>query len=139
MKLATAVAKVLALAETIRDYWAVELPKRHPNYPLVDPAEDPGPSPPQEKTLRRLLGRLDEDTVYKLALIMYLGRGDFDTSDLAGDYQALRENFDGPADVISQMMEKAPLADYLTEGMTILEDQGLDLDKMDLSTTRAGK
>ena len=37
MKLHTAASKVIDLAKTVRDYWATELPKRHPNYPLVDP------------------------------------------------------------------------------------------------------
>ncbi len=139
MKLRTAASKVIALAEAIRDYWATELPKRHPRYPLVAPDEDSGPPPPEEKKLRQFLDRLPEETVYKLALIMYLGRGDFDTSDLTAEYQALRENFDSPSAVIAEMMEKSPLVDYLTEGLAILANQGIDVDKMDLTTATARK
>jgi hypothetical protein len=37
--------------------------------------EDSGPPPPEEKKLRQLLGSLPEDMVYKLLVIMHLGRG----------------------------------------------------------------
>src|SRR5207249_2735387 len=94
MTVAAAASQVIPLARAIRDYWEAELPKRHPRYPIVDPGTDSGPPPPEEKQLRQLLAQLPEDTVYKLALMMYLGRGDFDTSDLAGEYQAIRDNFD---------------------------------------------
>ena len=33
MKFSETLDTVIALAETIRDYWNVELPKRHPDYP----------------------------------------------------------------------------------------------------------
>lgn len=137
MKIDVAANRALTLAKAIRDYWATELPKRHPNYPFVDPGADSGPPPPEEKELRQFLKRLAPDTVYKLALIMYLGRGDFDTSDLPAEYQTIKENFDSPAALIAQMMEKAPLADYLEEGMAILKSQHIDLDKLDLTTAGA--
>jgi hypothetical protein len=137
MKLEAAATRVLALAKAIRDYWAVELPKRHPNYPLVDPDADSGPPPPEEKALRQFLTRLAPETVYKLALVMYLGRGDCDTSDLPAEYQAVKENFNSPAALIAQMLEKAPLADYLEEGMAILRSRHIDLDKLDLTTAGA--
>jgi len=137
MKIEVAANRVLALAKVIRDYWATELPKRHPNYPIVDPDADSGPPPPQEKELRQFLKRLAPDTVYKLALIMYLGRGDFDTNDLPAKYQTIKENFDSPAALIAQMMEKASLADYFEEGMATLGSQRIDLDKLDLTTAGA--
>jgi hypothetical protein len=126
--------KAINLAQAIRSYWERELPKRHPQYPIVNPDEDSGPPPPQEKKLRELLNRLPEETVYKLGLIMYVGRGDFDTSDLSAEYQTIKENFGSPAALIAQMMAQAPLADYLEEGMAILSSQHIDLDKLDLST-----
>jgi hypothetical protein len=129
--------KAINLAQAIRNYWERELPKRHPKYPIVNPDEDSGPPPPQEKKLRELLHRLPEETVYKLGLIMYLGRGDFDTRDLSAQYQTIKENFGSPAAVIAQMMEQAPLADYLEEGMAVLRSQHIDLDKLDLTTAGA--
>jgi hypothetical protein len=119
MKTEAAASRSLVLARAIRDYWAAELPRRHPNYPLVNPDADSGPPPPQEKELRQFLKRLSADTVYKLALIMYLGQGDFDTTDLPAEYQAIKASFESPAALIAQMLEKAPLADYLEEGMAI--------------------
>src|SRR5207245_2106934 len=104
MTVRTAANKVVPLARAIQDYWETELPKRHPNYPIVDPNADSGPPPPEEQQLRQLLGQLPEETVYKLALLMFLGRGDFDMSDLAGEYRALRDNDSVPA-IISFMMD----------------------------------
>jgi hypothetical protein len=137
MKTEVAATRAGALAKAIRDYWAAELPRRHPNYPLVDPDADSGPPPPEEKELRQFLKRLSADTVYKLALIMYLGRGDFDTTDLPAEYQAIKAGFESSAALIAQMLENAPLADYLEEGMAMLTSHGIDLDKLDLTTAGA--
>ena len=139
MKIEEAARKAIGLAEAIRNYWETELPKRHRNYPLVEPEEDSGPPPAEEKQLRQFLGRLSKDTVYKLALIMYLGRGDFDPGDLPDEYQSLTENFEGPSAVVAEMTENAGLAEYLLEGMTILGTHNINLDKVDLATAKAGK
>src|SRR5947209_17797467 len=108
MKLSETAKEVIALAEAIRNYWDAELPKRHPHYPFVHPGEDSGPPPPEEKRLRDLLASLPDDDVYKLALIMHLGRGDFGTEDLVGNFEALKETFGKPELAASQMVAKAP-------------------------------
>jgi hypothetical protein len=130
MKLSQAAKKVIALAQAIREYWDAELPKRHPDYPLVHPGEDSGPPPPEEKKLRDFLSRLPEDVIYQLALIMDLGRGDFETNDLAGHYETLKETFGKPDRAASQMMAKAPLAEYLTDGLAQLKKNGIDVDHL---------
>jgi len=137
MTIEMAVSKALALAEVIRDYWEIELPKRHPRYPFVDPDADSGPPPLEEKKLRQFLARLRLDTLYKFALVMYLGRGDLDTHDLQGKYQELRKDFGSPSSLISFIMDQASLADYLEWGMEILKTQQIALDNMDLSTAEA--
>ncbi len=138
MKLATLASKASSLSEAIFDYWSTELPKRHPEYPVVNPGEDSGPPPPQEKKLRELLKSLPEDMLWKLALVMDLGIGRFDTRDLPGGYQALRDNFDRPSELIALMID-TPLESYLTRGMAKLKNQGIDLDKMDFTPAKAGK
>src|SRR6266498_2659703 len=130
MKLSETAKEVIALAEAIRNYWDTELPKRHPDYPLVHPGEDSGPPPPEAKKLRDLLASLPEDAIYQLALIMHLGRGDFGTEDLAGHYEALKRTFRKPDWAASQMMEKAPLADYLADGLAELKKSGIDVDRL---------
>jgi hypothetical protein len=104
MKLSEAAKEVIALAEAIGRYWDAELPKRHPDYPFVRAGEDSGPPPPEEKQLKELLARLPADIVYQLALLMYLGRGDFGTDDLPGHYKAITETFPKPARATSQMI-----------------------------------
>src|SRR5208283_1381136 len=113
MKFSETATEVIALATAIRNYWDTELPKRHPNYPVVSPGEDSGPPPPEQQTLRNLLASLPEDDIYKLALLMYLGRGDFGAEDLAGHYETLKKRFATPDWAVAQLLGKAPLADYL--------------------------
>ena len=138
MKLANLVSKASNLSEAIFDYWSTELPKRHPNYPFVNPGEDSGPPPPQEKKLRELLTSLPEETLYKLALVRDIGSGRFKTSDLLGAYQELKEDFDNPDQLIASMVED-PLDYCLPEGMARLKNHGIDLDKLDLAPAKAGK
>lgn len=137
MKLSETAEKVIALATAIRSYWDTELPKRHPNYPVVSPGEDSGPPPPEEKKLRDLLASLPEDVVYGLALLMYLGRGDFGTDDLAGHYETLKKRFARLDRAVSQMMGKAPLADYLADGMAELKKSGIDVDDLTFTSVNS--
>lgn len=138
MKLLEAANEVIAFAEAIRDYWDAELPKRHPDYPLVHAGEDSGPPPPEEKKLKDFLARLPEDIVYKLALILYLGRGDFGTDDLTGHYEELKRRFGRPEEAAAQMVGKASLADYLTDGLAELRSNGIDVDRLTFQSVHSG-
>lgn len=94
--------------------------------------------PPEEQKLRDLLASLPENIIYLLALIMYLGRGGFGTDDLAGQYEALQQTFERPERATAQMMAKAPLADYLTDGLAELEKSGIDVDDLTFTSVQAG-
>jgi hypothetical protein len=137
MKFSKTVNKVIALAEAIRDYWDTELPKRHPDYPFVNPDEEDGPPPPEEKKLKAFLARLPEEDIYKLALIMDLGRGRIGTDDLAGPYQELKETLARRDWAIAQLMTP-PTAAYLNEGLDQLRIAGIDVDHLPLTSVSSG-
>jgi hypothetical protein len=129
-KLSDVAAQVIDLARARRDYWDDELPKRHPDYPLIHPSEDSGPPPPQEAQLEELLAGLPEDMIYKLILIMYLGRGDFAAQDLDHNYKQIKETFGKPSYASSQIIDTVPLADYLADGLAALREQGIGVDSL---------
>ncbi len=134
MKLSETTEEVIRLAEQVHRYWSQELPKRHPKYPLVQPGEDDGPPPPEENRLRELLANLSADQLYQLALIMYLGRGDFEPADIAKQYGSVRTRFGEPKWAAMQLMGKASLADFLREGLDKLRDSRLDVDHLPLAS-----
>lgn len=138
MKLSETAAKVIDLSTAIDNYWNAELPKRHPHYPVVSPGEDSGPPPPESLQLENLLRGLSKDDVYTLTLLMHLGRGDFGPENLTANYEALKKRFPKPDRAIAQLIGKASLADYLTDGMAELEKNGLDVDHLALSPVSAG-
>lgn len=141
MKLSEAIARVITLARAIRAYWEAELPKRHRDYPIVHLDEDSGPPPPEQDQLKRFLAELPPDMVYQLLLVMYLGRGDFDAIDLKRNLpkylEQVKMNFREHAWAISQMMEKAPLADYLADGVDKLKGANVNLDRLFTSTAKS--
>jgi len=139
MTLSKAAHKVIDLARQISDYYTSELPKWHPNYPLVNLGEESAPPPPEEKELQAFLASLPEETIYQLVLLMYLGRGDFGTDDLAGTHEDLKRTFGKAEHAASQMMGKAPLADYLADGLAELRKQGINVDKLSLKKVKLGK
>jgi hypothetical protein len=139
MSLSEAANRVIDLARKIREYYATELPKWHPNYPLIGPDEDSAPPPPEEKELRDFLASLPEEKVYQLILIMYLGRGDFATKHLAEYYETLKGTFGDSEQAASQMMDKAPLADYLLDGLEELRKHRINMDKMPLKKATVRK
>ena len=139
MGLSKAAVRVIELARKVHDYYAAELPKWHPNYPLVKEEENAPPPPPEEKQLRDFLATLSEDLIYQLIVIMYLGRGDFAAEELAGYYQALKGTLGDSAQAASQLMDKAPLADHLTDGLEELRKHGISVDKMPLNKAKVRK
>jgi Protein of unknown function (DUF3775) len=121
---------VIALARAIRVYWNAQLPKRHPGYPVMHRDEDSGPPPPENAKLKEFLAGLPPEMVYQLVLVMYLGRGDFGTADLAEHCEQIKTTLGKPEWAISQMMGKAPLADYLTDGLDKLKRSRINADKL---------
>ncbi len=138
MKLSEAANRVIDLAREVRAYYTIELPKRHPNYPLVGLDDESVPPPPEEKELRRFLATLSDEQIYQLLVIMYLGRSDFGTDDLAENYEAW-DAFADREQATSQMMDKAPLADHLSDGLEELRKHKIDVDKMPLKKVKARK
>jgi hypothetical protein len=138
MTLSAAAHKVIGLAREVHDYYDTELPKRHPNYPLVGPDEETAPSPPAERELRAFLASLSNEMVYQLLLVMYLGRADFGTDDLAGYYEELQAYGD-PGYAVSEMMDQASLADDLSDGLEELGKHRIDVNKMPLKKAKLRK
>ena len=138
MKLSEVVAEVITLSTAIRKYWDGELPKRHPNYPVVSPGENDPPPPPEQQQLRNFLANLPEEELYKIALLMVLGRGDFGADDLPEHYDTLRKRFAKPEWLVAQLMGKVPLADYLTDGLAALKKSGIDVDHLAFAAVSSG-
>jgi len=139
LTLSKAADKVIELARKIRDYYDSELPKWHPDYPVVDLMEEGPPPPPEEADLRAFLESLPKATIDRLILIMYLGRGDFGTDDLAGSYEYFKRMFRTPRDAARQMLEKTPLGDYLSDGMEELRKHGIDANRLPLGKVKLRK
>ena len=69
--------------------------------------EDSGPPPRRMPSSRSSLPASPLEMVYHLLLVMYLGRGDFGTADLAEHFEQIKTTFGKPEWAISQMMGKA--------------------------------
>jgi hypothetical protein len=139
MNLSEAANRVIDLARKVREYYDTELPKRHPNYPLIGLDEEGPPPPPEENELRAFLAALPDEMIYQLILIMYLGREDFDTDDLAGHYASLKNTFSDAEHAVAQMVDEAPLADYLLDGLEELRKHNINLDRMPLKRGKVRK
>lgn len=130
MKLSDTIDRVITLAAARCAYWARELPKRHPDYPLIRLAEGSGPPPPEQEELREFLMGLPAATIYMLTFIMYMGRGDIGVENLMATYEEVSDRFNKPASAVEQMLGKAPLADYLSNGLRHLCEAKLDVDRL---------
>lgn len=130
VKLSEVLDRVIALATARSAYWDQELPKRCPDYPVVRLTEDFGPPPPEEEQLREFLRSLPAATVYMLTLIMYLGRRDFAAENLLATYEEVSNRFNKPEEAVSQMLNKAVLAQYLSEGRRLLTEANFEIDRL---------
>lgn len=143
MHVSEAANKVIDLSAKIRDYYDAELPKRYPNYPLVEldqiDTEDV-PPPPEEKELKDFLATLPAETIYQLFLIMHFGRGGFGPKDLAVNYENIKEMIGDADEAVAEMMDlKATLADELSDGLEELRQHKIIADKMPLKRVKVRK
>jgi hypothetical protein len=135
MKLSEVVRQVIRLGDASRAYWDRELPKRHPDYPLIRAGEDSGPPPPEDAQIEALLKGLPEDQLYGLIVLMYVGRGDFSADHLLPAYQTMKETFPSKDLAIAQMTGKRTLAEYLTDALEQIEKRHIDLDRLTFTST----
>jgi hypothetical protein len=130
MELPEAAENVIDLANRVKKYWDEELPKKHPSYPIIKPGEEPVKPPPQEKELQKLLTELPTNTIYELGLLMSLGKGEVETTEL-GDYlQTIKKHFEKPKLLARYMAESIPLGTYLSDGLSVLKKNRVDLAKV---------
>ncbi len=133
MKLSKSLPEILRLARGIQTYWEQELPKRHPNYPIVNAGEDSGPPPPETAQLEALLEKYTDEQVYALVFLVYVGLGSFHANDSERGFNKLHEAFPHKAEAVSLLLNENPLADILEDGISLLEQEGLDIDSLYLT------
>jgi hypothetical protein len=139
MKLSTVVNKIIPLGRAVRDYWEAELPKRHPNYPLVNDGEDSGPPPPEEEKLRKLLEGLPQDTIDKLLAVRSIVQRGYNPSMLERECERLRGWYDDAAHIIPVLAHDSDLGDDLADALVELKKHNLDLDKLSSPLPRVWK
>ena len=83
----------------------------------------------EETALKAFLLDLNAATIYMLIYVMYLGRGDFDDTDLLDRYISMGQTFKTPKHAVRQMLEKRSLAENLQNGLTILAKSKFDVDE----------
>ncbi len=130
VKLSKAADTVIQLSRAIRTYWDSELPKRHRDYPIINPGEDSGPPPPEEAQLKQFLNGLPPDMVYQLLLLRDLGRDYFGTDNLLADFENMKCELPKLELAIALLMGTVPLANQLADGFNKLKRGGLDPDKL---------
>jgi hypothetical protein len=139
MKLSEAANEVIRLANAIRAFWEVELPKRFRDYPVMHDGEEEGPPPAEAAELRDFLTSLPPEMLCQLVLLMYLGRGDFSPSKLGDSYEYVKDAFSEPSWAVSEMMDTAPLAEHLADGLAELKKHKIDVNKLPLKRQKAIK
>jgi hypothetical protein len=128
MKFSEVVNRVIELSRAAHAYWDVELPKRHPKYPLVDPDVSDPPPPPEEDELRQLLLSRPAEEVYKLDALSDVGNG-VPVSDYEARWRRRMKIFPDVAVAIEGLIGK-PLADGLTDGLAQLSSRHIDIDSI---------
>ena len=89
--------------------------------------------------MRELLNGLPDDMVYKLILIMYLGRGYFGTNDLARELEQIRQRWADRESAMALIMENTPLDAQLLDGLAELNKSKINVDRLPARAARARK
>ncbi len=137
MKLSEAVSEVIRLGDASRAYWDTELPRRHPHYPVIRSGEDSGPPPPENARMQALLKSLPEDQLYKLLMLVYVGRGDFAATPLSSAFQSMKESFPNKDMAVAHMIGMNAIAEYLRDAVDEIHRRKMDVDTLEFASTAA--
>lgn len=135
MKLSGVVRKVITLGRKVRKYYDIELPKWYPDYPFAWPGQEGPPPPKEEGELRTFLESLPSEMIYQLMLIIGLGSERFRPDDLPGSYEGLKQKYIEPEWAIDEMVQSAPLAGYLSDGLSVLKRHSIPVNDLPLEDT----
>lgn len=144
MNLSEVVNKVIDLSGKIRDYYAVEMPKWFPNYPLVNRddgvTEEDVPPPPEAKELSDFLASLPEETIYQLYLLWHLGRWVFGANELAENYERLKKQVETAEHAVFEMTTfEDTVGGNLLDALEELRQYKINVDKMPLKKSKTRK
>lgn len=140
MTLSETVNRVIDLSGRISDYYEAELPKHHPNYPLIHPDDEEPPPPPEERQLHDFLHTLTPELIAQLLVLVSLAYGAVPLSDMAEAYEQCKTEFRDRERAISYLMAQAPnLVDTLERTQEKLSAQNLNLDCLPLKKAKVRK
>ena len=123
--------RVIELSTAIREYWETELPKRHPNYPIVGTeGDDDGPPPPESADLQSLFQTLGVAEVSSLLAIIDLGRKRWKPAELTDRARTFAAKMSDTEPWISRLMDDYSLAENLQNGLDLLSRKGVDIDTL---------
>ena len=128
MDFSEAVQTVISLSEAIQDQREMGLGDLDMAIESIDFAQSEPIS--EEKELENLLENIPQEFVYKIAFLMYVGRGDFDSGDLVSGFKELKAGLRKDGNSTSIILGKSSLAYYLTEGLAELKTRGIDLNEL---------
>jgi Protein of unknown function (DUF3775) len=130
MKLSEVVREVIRLGDASRAYWDIELPRHHRHYPVILAEERPAPPPPEDAQIQALLNSLPEEQLYAVALLTYVGRGDFAVDRLIPAYRTIKEILPSKELAIAQITAQKTLGEYLTDAMAEIQRRHINLDSL---------
>jgi hypothetical protein len=144
MSFSEVVNKVIDLSGKIRDYYDVEMPKRFPNYPLINSAagesEEDVPPPLEAKELSDFLASLPEEAIFQLYFLWHLGRWAFRANELAENYERLKKTVETSEHAVFEMTTfEDTLGDDLLDALEKLRQHKINLDKMPLRKAKTQK
>jgi hypothetical protein len=92
--------------------------------------ERPAPPPPEDAQIQAFLKNLPEDQLYAVALLTYVGRGDFTVDRLVPAYQTIQEMLPSREVAIAPIMGQKTLGEYLADAMTEIQQRHINLDSL---------
>jgi hypothetical protein len=123
------------IQEIIRltDAMSAESERRCADSPIGTPfcygLEPPDPTQ-AERDLKNFLFSQTVADIYTLAALLYFGRQELDFNDFSQRYDEMQARFPTPAIVIRQLMEKVLLPGYLSKGLRLAAEQGINVDAL---------
>jgi hypothetical protein len=131
MKLSSIIQETIRLAHAIN--WHTPLPpgvKRHGGFVCLADVPPPPPRPERDRLVEFLL-RQPAAVVYAIAVIMYLGRGDWaEDFDFDECYEKISANTKTLPICVKHIVNKMPFAVYLERGLKRLAEMGVDVDRL---------
>lgn len=122
--------RVAELSDRRAEKWAAETRAALPDYPFVRPGDVEPEPPAEEAELKALLSSLPDETLYAVAMVLWVGTWGFPVDDLPALKEKIKDRFGERESAIRRLISIAGMSLEMADGIERFRRGGHEVENL---------